>query len=478
MTHQNLLLLISFVLVFAHGKAEAINPSRDNLRVSDNRHFLVHADGTPFFYLGDTAWEFLHRGTKEDANYYLRKRAAQGFTVIQTVALAEFDGLNEPNAYGFRPFENNNPDKIAIKSGCDNDYWDYVDFFIRCANNFGLYVGLLPSWGSYWNNGNPVLNEDNARRYGRFLGERYKDAGIIWILGGDRPADRPEHLRTLRELAGGIRDSGAKQLITFHPCGGNGSAQWLHNEQWLDFNMRQNGHSDNYTERYYKTYEDYCLTPAKPVLDGEPIYEGHPINFDPEHQGHSTAADVRHAFYWDVFNGACGHTYGHHSIWQMYDGKRDPVNVPLMIWKEALLQPGSQEVCYGKLLIESRPQLTRIPAPELIVKDRVPTSIPGAGRYRFTATCDEAGTYVMVYIPAGRTFKINTSQLKATRINVWWFNPRNGHASKGKSFNNTGIKQFQTPTPGEDTDWVLILDDASKHYASPGQRTPHQRHLR
>src|SRR4051794_27727448 len=75
---------------FAHG----------DLRVSDNHRFLVHADGTPFFYLGDTAWELFHRLTLADSERYLENRRAKGFTVIQTVALAEFDGLGTPNRQG------------------------------------------------------------------------------------------------------------------------------------------------------------------------------------------------------------------------------------------------------------------------------------------------------------------------------------------------------------------------------------------
>src|SRR6188472_2788845 len=70
------------------------------LRVSENRRFLVTADGQPFFWLGDTAWELFHRQTREDAERYLRDRAERRFTVIQAVALAEFDGLGTPNAYG------------------------------------------------------------------------------------------------------------------------------------------------------------------------------------------------------------------------------------------------------------------------------------------------------------------------------------------------------------------------------------------
>ena len=49
-----------------------------------------------FFWLGDTAWELFHRLNREEADKYLKNRA-EGFTVIQAVAMAEFDGLTEPN---------------------------------------------------------------------------------------------------------------------------------------------------------------------------------------------------------------------------------------------------------------------------------------------------------------------------------------------------------------------------------------------
>jgi uncharacterized protein DUF4038 len=73
------------------------------LKVSENRRFLVTADRQPFFWLGDTAWELFHRLNREEAVRYLRNRAERRFTVIQAVALAELDGLNDPNPYGHRP---------------------------------------------------------------------------------------------------------------------------------------------------------------------------------------------------------------------------------------------------------------------------------------------------------------------------------------------------------------------------------------
>src|SRR6266481_5348217 len=104
--------------------AESAWVAHGPLKVSENRHFLAHADGAPFFYLGDTAWELFHRLNREEATFYLETRARQGFTVIQAVALAEFDGLNTQNAYAHCPLVANDPARPDVREGPDNDYWD------------------------------------------------------------------------------------------------------------------------------------------------------------------------------------------------------------------------------------------------------------------------------------------------------------------------------------------------------------------
>src|SRR4051794_13721107 len=91
--------------------AQAAPGSLPRLQVSDNARFLVTADGRPFFWLGDTAWELFHRLTREQAEQYLRNRAERRFTIVQAVALAELDGLDEPNAYGERPLIDRDPTK-------------------------------------------------------------------------------------------------------------------------------------------------------------------------------------------------------------------------------------------------------------------------------------------------------------------------------------------------------------------------------
>jgi hypothetical protein len=445
------------------------------LKVSENKRFLVQEDGKPFFYLGDTAWELFHRLNREEADKYLRNRAELKFTVIQAVALAEMDGLNDPNAYGFKALVDNDPTKPAIKEGPDNDYWDQVDYVVAKANSLGMYIGFLPTWGDKWNKkwgvGPEIFNEQNAEIYGEWLGKRYKNAGIIWILGGDRPVENDTHKEIIRAMAKGLRKGdGGNHLITLHPPGANGSSTWFHEESWLDFNMRQNGHVAEFTGRYEKTHEDYARMPIKPVLDGEPIYEDHPVSFKAKEFGHSISSDTRRPLYWNLFEGACGHTYGHHSVWQMWSADRKPVNNPLMPWTEAINQPGAVQMQYGRALIESRPFLTRIPDDAIIVTDRVPTSVPGAGRYRFVATRDTAGTYAMVYAPVGRAFKVHMDVIKGSQVKAWWFNPRDGKAMVLGTFENKGEREFTPPDKGEMLDWVLVLDDAAKNYPAPGSK--------
>jgi len=437
------------------------------LRVSENKRFLVTADGQPFFWLGDTAWELFHRQTREDAERYLRDRADRRFTVIQAVALAEFDGLGAPNAYGDRPLADNDPTRP------NEAYFAHVDWIVRKANSLGLYVGLLPTWGDKWNKkwgvGPEIFTPANAEAYGRWLGARYKDSGVIWILGGDRPIESEAHRAIIEATARGLRaGDGGSHLITFHPTGGQGSSQYFHDADWLDFNMRQNGHTPEYTGRYDQTRADYGRMPIKPVLDGEPIYEDHPVSFNARQMGHSIASDVRRTLYWNLFDGAFGHTYGHHSVWQMWTPDRQPVNNPLLPWQEAIAQPGAAQMRHGRALMESRPFLTRIPDPTVLIDSTISTAMPGTGRYHFAATRDEAGTYAMVYAPVGRTFRVRMSAITGATVKAWWFNPRDGKATAIGTFPNSGERPFTPPDPGEMLDWVLVLDDAARGYAAPG----------
>ncbi len=463
---------------FRSGQEAPASHAHHPLKISADRRHLVRADGTPFFWLADTAWELFHRLDFAEATHYLERRAAQGFNVIQAVALAELDGLDTPNAHGHRPLLDHDPARPAALADGEpgDDYWRHVDRVIVHAARLGLTVALLPTWGDKWHKsfgiGPEVFTPANAEIYGEWIARRYRDKPIVWVLGGDRPPESETHLAIIRAMAAGLRRGhGGAQLMTFHPPGGRGSAEWFHNEDWLDFNLRQNGHAFTYP-RYANTRADYEHTPVKPVIDGEPLYEDHPLDFKAPEHGHSVAADVRRALYWDLFAGACGHTYGHHSVWQFFAPGRDPKNHPLMPWTEALDRPGATQMIHGRRLLESRPMLERVPDDELLapIASEPGSVVPGAGIYRFAATRDAAGRYAMIYAPVGRRFAVRLEKLAGPTLRAWWFDPRSGAASPALDgeFPNTGQRAFTPPTPGEALDWVLVIDQTSQGYGPPG----------
>jgi hypothetical protein len=78
----------------------------------------------------------------------------------------------------------------------------------------------------------------------------------------------------------------------------------------------------------------------------------------------------------------------------------------------------------------------------------------------------------MVYVPVGRKFKVKTGKLSGTKIVAWWFNPRNGNATRLGAFDKTPEREFVPADVGEMTDWVLVLDDEARKYPPPGEVTP------
>ncbi len=448
-----LALIFCFINLISQGQSFSI---------SANKRYILK-EGKPFFWMGDTAWELFHRLDREEAEFYLKKRAAQGYTVIQAVALAEFDGLREKNAYGEVPLINEDP------TNPNEAYFKHVDYIVDKANEVGINIGFLPTWGDklnkmQWGKGPEVFNVSNAKIYGKWLGERYKNKkNIIWILGGDRiPRNDSKDVEVWRAMAAGIEEGvggKANALITYHPQPNKeGSSEWFHADEWFDFNMFQTGHCrDNNV--YDKIKGSYDRNLTKPVIDGEPIYEDHPVCFNANDLGISNAYDVRKSAYLNLFAGAFGHTYGCHDIWQMYSPKRDAVNNPHIFWQQALDLPGANQMKYVKRLMESRPILDRVPDQSLIVEN----NLSAYERIQATRGID----YAFVYTAFGKPFTVNMGKIAGNQVFGYWYSPKNGEVKEVGNFENKGTKLFTPPSTGYGQDWVLVLDDMSKKYPKP-----------
>ena len=455
----------------AIGAAQAAKLPR--LKVSENGRFLVRADGSPFFWLGDTAWSMRRIGPS-DVDLYLSTRARQGFNVIQV-----HPGYDAPDYAGNAPFLNGDTDT-------PNDaFWQHMDLIVRRARDHALYVALVPMWGAEY--GRAMGSDaEKAYRFGQWVGRRYADQShVLYIVSGEYDSINDFRLpitesqeTIINAVARGLEEGhGNTQLMTIHPGVARTSSLDFHRESWLDLNMLQSGHvidaqAFGMEENHALIAHDYALTPTKPVLDGEPMYEDTPdaVWVKRSTEGPRGGGDVmRRKAYWAVFAGACGHTYGHNDIYGFFVPSHAGQVVPLPEgpgqrgnWKDALVAPGGAQMQYLRALMESRPFLTRIPDQSLIV------GAAGDGARHVHATRDASGSYAMLYVPtAGQTVTADTSKLSGKRLRAWWYDPRTGAARAAKGdFPVGGRLQFTSPSEGPD--WVLVLDDAAKRYPRPG----------
>ena len=478
---KKILLILSIALFLNNASAQ--------ITVKANK-YLATKDGKPFFWLGDTDWELFHRLTREEAVEFLEIRRQQGYNVIQAVALAEFNGIKEPNRYGDLPLVNEDPTHLATTPGADPnnkeqyDYWDHVDFIIKKAAEKGLYIGLLPTWGDKvtkaWGDGPVIFNKENAEEYAKILAKRYsKNWNIIWILGGDRPAiykNKDENTETndvpiWAAMAKGIKSvAGEKTFITYHPAGGPYStSSFIHNEPWLSMNAFQSGHGSRESDAWNWVTRDLALSLQKPTLDMEPCYEDHPVNpWDGKwtrQRGYFSAYDVRARIYRGVFAGACGVTYGHHQVWQFLNKDLYPtINIgdTIIGWKKSLKAEAAGEMQYLKNLMLSRPYFTRMEDQDLIKSDKGSNYVD-----QIIATRDEKGAYAFIYLPQNKPVTIDLSKISGDTKNIYWYDPRSGKSTNKEVIKGNSAKSFSPPKEGQD--WVLIIDDASKSFQSPGK---------
>ncbi len=181
-------IFITFLLLCLSCNTVSEKESTSFLRISENRRYLTTENGKPFFWLGDTGWLLFTKLTREEAEKYFEDRRQKGFNVIQIMVLHNVS--KAVNVYGDSALVNQNIDQPLTTSGnsSDNpeqyDYWDHVDYLINLAGEKGLYMALVPVWGSNIRSGR--ISSEKAGKYAAWLAARYKDkSNVIWLNGGD-----------------------------------------------------------------------------------------------------------------------------------------------------------------------------------------------------------------------------------------------------------------------------------------------------
>ena len=451
------------------------------LRVSDDGHYLVHADGTGFFWLGCTAWRLplLDRGA---IDRYLDDRVARGFNVIQFVA----NTMGEANFAGEYPFLGAGPpwQEVALRES----YWEHIDYIVEQAAERGLYVACFLWWGTHVGD-DPRQPQRRSQQafadpdtdnytYGKLIGQRYRAAdNLIWVVAGEyhkfvsvmfpdnqRPLTEG-HRNRLEQTARGLRDGdGGRHLMTNHPISFLSSSEEFHDAQWMDFNMIQSHAVPGFIVPL--TLADWNRQPPKPTFNAEGWYEDEEELYTrwtgmtrTEGDAFDPAWIQRYQAYWSVFAGGIGYTYGHKNLWRMesLSGEQGVLD------QKVLNAPGTHGLRFLRQLLLSKDLTTRVPAPELLSSGTVGRDGGLSPDYRI-ATREKDGHWAMVYSTRGSLIRVRMHRLATGAATAYWFDPRNGktqEAFRRDILSGTDAPDVYFDPPGKSSDgndWVLLLE--------------------
>ena len=412
----------------------------------DGRHF-AHADGTPFFWLGDTWWKNLcQRMTWEGFQELTAYRQAQGFNVIQIVcgpypdeSMFEARWENE----GGKPYE------ATDFSIVNPAYFAYADRRLRCLVEAGLVPAIVGGWGRP-QTGEPStiaqVGLEGYQRHWRHLIARYGAYPVVWIAGGEAT----DQQGPWAEVAKYVKATDPyRRLLVYHAPGH--PRQAIRENAIFDFDMVAIGHDGFQTAQQTLETMQSCLAqpPRRPVICGEACYEGHmQTNFQ----------DLqRHLFWSFMLSGAAGHTYGAAGVWHA-SVEGDPGITPvydLTTWQEGMRCPGARQIGLGKKLLERYPWQRFEPHPEWVEAGCFAAGIPGQLR--------------VIYMPRRKIYDWRGPRMENLdpegNWRVYYFDPASGRvfeqgilkasAKAGEPPAQPVHFQEDVPSP---QDWVLVFE--------------------
>jgi len=445
------------------------------LQVSTCGHHLEHADGTPFFWLADTAWSGPLKSSSEEWSTYLADRTAKGFTGVQFVTTP------------WRGAPTDRSGQTAYQSGetltIQPAFFQRLDQRINAINDAGLLAIPVLLWAL----GDVVtvpgkLPETQAVQLARYITARYGAHHTVWFLTGDasfstawrnrwKALGRSVLRHGARDVAWSLRrairgtdpvaywsrvgravfaEPTHTTLASAHPQARQWEVEQLRQESWYDLIAYQSGHDgDSKTLQWIHSgppARSESEAPALPVINAEPGYEGIVAT---SHGGRHTAADIRQqAYYSLLYTPPAGVSYGAHGLWSWETELGVPHNHPhtgvARPWSEALHLPGSTHLQYLTELFNRVTWHRLRPDRDLVVSSSSPDS-----QGQVAAARTRTGDLAILYLPQGGRVDLRTDKLSPD-AGLHWFNPRTGRHRAAKSLASEPLRSPDAQ------DWVLV----------------------
>jgi len=433
------------------------------IQVSPDGRYFVHADGTPFFWLADTAWNGPLLSSTADWSQYLKERSRQKFNGVQWVT-TQFRAAPEGDAK--KQLAYSGKAKITINPA----FFQRLDEKVDAMNEAGLLSIPVLLW-AIQGGGNAEVNpgvslpDDQAILLARYMVARWSGNAVAWILGGDGDYRGPKADKW-KKIGRGVFGNIAHAPVTMHP----GGMQWVwrefEDEKWYGFVGYQSGHGDDDKTMRWITEgppsDDWTKLPHRPFINLEPPYENH-LAYQSK-KPHSPES-VRRSVYWSLLCApTAGVTYGGHGVWGWDDGTKPPTDhaytgTPLP-WQKALTMPGAEQMAHLYDFFTSVDWWKLRPAPIVVVGN---PGAQAAQKYIAGAKSDDKELMV-VYVPDERTVEIKLDSMPGSP-NVSWINPRTGEKSPAVAVVTANTCQFPSPAEG---DWILFMKMDKKEPAAAG----------
>lgn len=407
---------------------------RGYLKVKPSQRYISYGDGTPFLWIGDTAWSAPMNASFDQWQAYVRDRRQKQFTVVQIFCASDFAGSKD--VLGNTPFLSE-----GLKQW-NPAYWREYDKKVQYANEQGLVVvvmGLMEPVKRY-------PDAESAQRFARQLAARLAGSFVIFS-----PSFDSKSMDLADTVADAVREAAPRHLITQHPGTGSGAAKHYHGKAVLDFTGLQTGAgwgskppsaaTASRTAVEWSTLI-YRLQPPKPFINLEARYDS---GFNQD----QLPRLPRSCGYWTILSGAAGYTYGCAGLWNWggcFAGK-DPQAGP-WDWHEGLNQPSSTEMKYLAEFFGGIDWWRLEPCPELI-RDQ-----PEDPTLRMVMAKTTEGDLAVAYLPDNPSVRIDMKPFP-TPMQTRWQNPKTGAQLAGEAIPNAGESTFSRPSGWEDA--LLVL---------------------
>jgi Protein of unknown function (DUF4038)/Domain of unknown function (DUF5060) len=436
-------------------QAGSIRPMKDF-----PRHF-ERQDGSPSWFLGETAWALYTDNAEEKhdraaALRYIGARAGQGINVLHSMLLSEAGWGNQ----GGKPWNDLSTENL------NPGYWQEVDLRLAHANAKGVVCGLALAWGDKrkrepfaWR---MFPGVEARKRYARYIAARYSAYDVYFIVSGEwhgevrtRPstddAVRQEFIEIGDALAGA--DPHAR-MVAIHPMTAQGSVREFNAAKWMSFGDYQ----QNYRDLHGRVLESLKLN--KPVVNSEYGYFLRDQSGDgvPDKDNSTSAAAMRHAT-WDIVMAGGYVVTGFGTTY--FGGNRDPGPFDLDAKKNDVW-----EAQLGHLRRVFLPtQWWKLKSHDELVLCQTPRGSEGK---EFNQTVPPQATYWCLADP-GRQYIVYARGLKAPitltidssggPLSAMQFDPRSGERKDLGAV--TGKDRFEFRPP-DDQDWIVLLTAPAK----------------